>query len=97
MSLGRSRSAAKVAQAAMSWQFRLPFTIRSLTIELRDSPVAAKPSKKQQNKRKPGSKILLNSGLRLLLGLLPKVPVRVKQLTVKHQVFCCPSLCLLPL
>ncbi|KAL0047867.1 hypothetical protein WJX82_001975 [Trebouxia sp. C0006] len=85
VSLGRSRSAAKVAQAAMSWQFRLPFTIRSLTIELRDSPVAAKPSKKQQNKRKPGSKILLNSGLRLLLGLLPKVPVRVKQLTVKHQ------------
>ncbi|KAL0030048.1 hypothetical protein WJX79_003167 [Trebouxia sp. C0005] len=85
VSLGRSRSAAKVAQAAMSWQFRLPFTVRSLTIELRDSPVAAKFTKKKQNKQRSGSKILTNSGLRLLLGLLPKVPVRVKQLTVKHQ------------
>ncbi|KAL0027199.1 hypothetical protein WJX77_002651 [Trebouxia sp. C0004] len=85
VSLGRSRSAAKVAQAAMSWQFRLPFTVRSLTIELRDSPVGAKSSKKKQNKRRSGSKTLMNSGLRLLLGLLPKVPVRVKQLTVKHQ------------
>ena len=32
------------------------------------------------------SKILLNSSLRLLLSVLPNIPIRIKQLTVKHQV-----------
>ena len=37
VSLGHSRSAKKVARAALSWQFRVPFTVRNLTLELRDS------------------------------------------------------------
>ncbi len=91
VSLGRSRSATKVARAALSWQFRLPFTIRSLTVELRDSPAPMQISKSSKSKStsKAGSKLLLNSGLRLLLGVLPNIPVRIKQLTVKHQVPLC--------
>ena len=70
----------------MSWQFKLPFTVRSLTVELRDSPGRGKTSKHKTSKNKTSSKLLLNSGLRLLLGVLPNIPVRIKQLTVKHQV-----------
>lgn len=89
VSLGHSRSAKKVARAALSWQFRVPFTVRNLTLELRNSlagnstDIHKQPSK---GKRIQGSKLLLNSCLRLLLGLLPKIPVRIKQLTVKHHV-----------
>lgn len=73
----------------MSWQFKLPFTVRALTVELRDSSVSTKTAKGKKHKIATGSKLaqlLLNSGLRLLLGVLPNIPVRVKQLTVKHQV-----------
>lgn len=89
VSLGHARSAKKVAQAALSWQFRVPFTVRTLTLELRDSLAGNSTSIRKQpskGKRIQGSKLLLNSCLRLLLGLLPKIPVRIKQLTVKHHV-----------
>ena len=39
------------------------------------------------------SKILMNSSLRLLLGVLPNIPVRIKQLTIKHQVSATQQLC----
>ena len=70
----------------MSWQFRLPFTIRNLTVELRNSSLPKKAKAAQRNNSKPGSKLVLNFALRLLLGVLPNIPVRVKQITVKHQV-----------
>ena len=86
VSLGHSRSATKVARAAMSWHFRIPFTIRDLTLELRNSPAISKRKPNLASKSKHGSKLLLNSGLRLLLGVLPNIPIRIKQLTVKHKV-----------
>ena len=80
----------------MSWQFRLPFTVRNLSLELRHSSAmdrtdtSTKTSKSRSKPRNKlllrGSKILLNSSLRLLLGVLPNIPVRIKQLTIKHQV-----------
>ena len=86
VSLGHSRSAAKVARAAMSWQFRVPFTVRNLTVELRDGSVPSPKKPKPVSNSKQSSKLLLNSGLKLLLGVLPNIPVRIKQLIVKHQV-----------
>lgn len=94
VSLGHSRSAKKVARAALSWQFRVPFTVRNLTLELRNSlNVSSSDTLKKTSKRKQSSKLflnssklLLNNSLRLLLGVLPNIPVRIKQLTVKHQV-----------
>ena len=96
VSLGHSRSAKKVARAALSWQFRLPFTVRNLSIELRSSSAVNSTDTFVETKKAKGqprskllvkcSKILLNSSLRLLLGVLPNIPVRLKQLTVKHQV-----------
>lgn len=80
----------------MSWQFRLPFTVRNLSVELRSSPAVNSTDTFVKTKKGRGppksklllksSKVLLNSSLRLLLGVLPNIPVRIKQLTVKHQV-----------
>lgn len=95
VSLGHTRNASKAAQAALSWQFKLPFTVRNLTIELRQSIAAGKlthaqvsPSHKHtrsSNSRfSATTKTLLNTGLRLVLSILPSIPIRVKQLVVKQ-------------
>lgn len=100
VSLGHTRNAAKTAQAALSWQFRLPFTVRDLVIDLRQSGAhshadinQASATKKQSSPHaapKPSHKALLNISLRLLLGILPNIPIRIKQLTIK-QVSCSSS------
>lgn len=93
VSLGHTRNASKVAEAALSWRFRLPFTIRDLAIDLR--PPGAHSSAKadkvslttntsKANTPTASHKALLNTGLRLLLGILPNIPIRIKQLTVKQ-------------
>ena len=93
VSLGHTRNATKTAQAALSWQFRVPFTVRDLVIELRQPATHSNakagqtsPAKKHRHSTtlKSGHKVLLNTGLRLLLGLLPNIPIRIKQLTVKQ-------------
>lgn len=93
VSLGHTRNASKTAKAALSWQFRLPFTIRELVIDLRQpashsSATASKPGAIKTSSRGTISltshKALLNTGLRLLLGILPNIPIRVKQLTLRQ-------------
>ena len=93
VSLGHTRNATKTAQAALSWQFKVPFTIRDLVIELRQpvthsnaktGPTSPAKEHRHSTALKSGHKVLLNTGLRLLLGVLPNIPIRIKQLTIKQ-------------
>lgn len=92
VSLGHTRNASKTAKAALSWQFRLPFTVRDLVIDIRQpaehtSTTASKAAVKTSSRGTTSltsHKSLLNTGLRLLLGILPNIPIRIKQLTVRQ-------------
>lgn len=81
-------------------RFRLPFTVRGVEIKLRtaaapnsSSPTLNEPNAELQDANKAAKTTSINLGalatnpaLRLLLGILPSIPVRIKQLTVVHEV-----------
>ena len=97
-----SKALQGVAKAASTRHFKVPFSIRGMKIELRDAaeqqagvrPVApaANSSKhsaagSQKPRKQMGViKLLTNSVLRIVVGLLPSIPLRIKDVEVVHQV-----------
>ena len=97
-----SKALQGVAKAASSRHFKVPFSIRGMRIELRDAteqqagmrPVATAANSSKhtaagsQNPRKltGAIKLLTNSALRVVVGLLPSIPLRIKDVEVVHQV-----------
>ena len=81
-------------------RFRLPFTVRGVHVTLRAAGTSDSikhmqnepntgASDGQQAARSKASNLgafATNPALRFLLGILPSIPVRVKQLTILHKV-----------
>lgn len=97
-----SKALQGVAKAASTRHFKVPFSIRGVRIELRDAAEqqagmrlaapAANSSKhsaagSQKPRKQNGAiKLLINSVLRIVVGLLPSIPLRIKDVEVVHQV-----------
>ena len=97
-----SKALQGVAKAASTRHFKVPFSIRGMRIELRDAAEqqagvrptapAAKSCKRnaagnQTPRKQTGAiKLLTNSILRIVVGLLPSIPLRIKDVEIVHQV-----------
>ena len=97
-----SKALQGVAKAASTRRFTVPFSIRGIRIELRDAaeqqagvrPVApaANSSKhsaagsQKPRKQTAAIKLLTNGVLRIVVGLLPSIPLRIKDVQIVHQV-----------
>ena len=81
-------------------RFRLPFTVRGVHVTLRaagtsdsikhmqNEPITVASEGQQAAKPKASNlgAFATNPALRFLLGILPSIPIRVKQLTILHKV-----------
>lgn len=89
VSLGRTKGAKKLynglARAAASARWRLPFMVRGVHVVLRNVPAEAKSSSRRRASWR-GPRLFTGLLSQILLKLLPLVPVRIKDVTITHEV-----------